>query len=201
MDSGNLLTNAYQRRLLKRWKPILESGKTIESTSTKVALAQILENTRNFYKAQGLINEAGVTQADIVGKSGVMKGDGVLNGDFSVPYANQNGVYGDYYLPNVVIPMLRRIMPDLMANELVAVQPLNAPVGYALAYRPTYNNNGYLNGDANNRLSTDLEIGYAPTDARYTGLTGEVPTDTDGMWDAYAGTAGESWAGQGSYHW
>ena len=60
MDSTSLLTSAYQRRLLKRWKPILESGKTIESTSTKVALAQILENTLGFYKAQnrGFLNEA-----------------------------------------------------------------------------------------------------------------------------------------------
>ena len=70
MDSGNLLTNAYQRRLLKRWKPILESGKTIESTSTKVALAQLLENTRNFYKMRGMLNEAGVAQANVVGSTG-----------------------------------------------------------------------------------------------------------------------------------
>ncbi len=109
------MTNAYQRRLLKRWKPILESGKTIESTSTKVALAQILENTRNFYKAQGLISEAGgvgVTQSQVVGQSGVMNGDGVLNGQFSVPYSNGNPAvgYGDYYLPNVVIPMLQLVM-------------------------------------------------------------------------------------------
>ena len=205
MDSGNLLTNAYQRRLLKRWKPILESGKTIESTSTKVALAQILENTRNFYKAQGLIKEAGVTQSQIVGQSGVMNGDGVLNGQFSVPYAGGNpndpGVYGDYYLPNVVIPMLRRIMPDLMANELVAVQPLNAPVGYALAYRPTYNKSGWLNGDAQHRDENDKEIGFAPTDASYTGLSANdarLSADTNDMWDAYAGTQSREWQGEGA---
>ena len=205
MDSGNLLTNAYQRRLLKRWKPILESGKTIESTSTKVALAQILENTRNFYKAQGLISEAGgvgVTQADIVGKSGVMNGDGVLNGHFSVPYNGDSptnpAAYGDYYLPNVVIPMLRRIMPDLMANELVAVQPLNAPVGYALAYRPTYNKDGWLNGNATNRDDYDKEIGYAPTDTSYTGLTANDARLSDDMWDAYAGTMSEKWQGDGA---
>ena len=198
MDSGNLLTNAYQRRLLKRWKPILESGKTIESTSTKVALAQILENTRNFYKAQGLISEAvpGVTQAKVVGQSGVAAGDGVLNGDFSVPYANANGAYGDYYLPNVVIPMLRRIMPDLMANELVAVQPLNGPVGYALAYRPTYNNNGIV---GSGKLSTDKEIGFAPTDPRYTGISAEntLTGDLTAFWNSYAGDYSDAWLGQG----
>ncbi len=203
MDSGNLLTNAYQRRLLKRWKPILESGKTIESTSTKVALAQILENTRNFYKAQGLVSEAGVTQADIVGSKGSgfgpegEKGKGVMTGDYSYPYAGGSN-YGDYYLPNVVIPMLRRIMPDLMANELVAVQPLNAPVGYALAYRPTYNDNGIV-GDGT--LKTKLEVGYAPTDTRYSGISAENKLSDDsltGFWDAYAGDYGDRWNGEGA---
>ena len=206
MDSGNLLTNAYQRRLLKRWKPILESGKTIESTSTKVALAQILENTRNFYKAQGLISEAGVTQAQIVGSEGSgfgpdgVKGKGVMTGQYSVPYSNGDPIngYGDYYLPNVVIPMLRRIMPDLMANELVAVQPLNAPVGYALAYRPTYNDNGIV-GDG--KLKTKLEIGYAPTDARYSGVSADnqlTADDLTGFWDAYAGDYSNQWNGEGA---
>lgn len=207
MDSGNLLTNAYQRRLLKRWKPILESGKTIESTSTKVALAQILENTRNFYKAQGLINEAGLTQASIVGSKGSgfgpegETGKGIMTGDYSYPYNGSN--YGDYYLPNVVIPMLRRIMPDLMANELVAVQPLNAPVGYALAYRPTYNKNGWLNGNplTSARDLNDKEIGFAPTDASYTGLSANderLSAGTNDMWDAYAGTMSEQWQGEGA---
>ena len=200
MDSGNLLTNAYQRRLLKRWKPILESGKTIESTSTKVALAQILENTRNFYKAQGLINEAGVTQGSIVAPGGSPfqdgKSTGVMAGDYSYPYNGAN--YGDYYLPNVVIPMLRRIMPDLMANELVAVQPLNAPVGYALAYRPTYNQNGWINGNAKVRDTNDKEIGFAPTDASYTGLSAKDDRLSDDMWDAYAGTQSEQWQGTGA---
>jgi hypothetical protein len=190
--------------LLKRWQPVLESGKTIESTSTKVALAQILENTRNFYKAAGVLNE-GVTQAQIVGSDGSgfgpdgVKGKGVMTGQYSVPYTtgSMDG-YGDYYLPNVVIPMLRRIMPDLMANELVAVQPLNGPIGFALAYRPTYNNNGIV-GEGN--LSVDREIGYAPTDTRYTGVSAEnklTADDITGYWDSYAGVDNGAWLGEGA---
>jgi hypothetical protein len=38
----SLLTDPHQRRLLKKWAPILESGKQIESETTKIALAQLL---------------------------------------------------------------------------------------------------------------------------------------------------------------
>lgn len=197
------IADPHQRKLLKKWGAILESGKPIQDESTKIALAQVLENTRNYYKMCGMLNEAGVAQPGPVGgRPGEMAtdGKGVLTGTNSYPY--QPGSYGDYYLPNVVMPMLRRIMPDLIANDLVGVQPLNGPVGYALAYRPVYNANGIV-GEGN--LGLTAEIGYAPTDTRYTGtgLTGEVePEKTpDGLtsyWDAYAGGSNGAWQGKGA---
>lgn len=199
--NNSLLTDPHQRKLLKKWGAILESGKPIESESTKIALAQVLENTRNFYKMSGMLNEAGVAQQDIVGP----KGDGYLNG----PYGYDNAGKGDFYLPNVVMPMLRRIMPDLIANELVGVQPLNGPVGYALAYRPTLGSKGGIG--ANNRydLTGTHEIGYHPTDTRFTGAGGKTPVvgtlSADGgrtgdvtggdYWSAYGGDA---WLGTGA---
>lgn len=54
------IADPHQRKLLKKWGAILESGKPIQNESTKVALAQILENTRNYYKMQGMLNEAGL---------------------------------------------------------------------------------------------------------------------------------------------
>ena len=201
--TNSYIADPHQKKLLKKWSPILESGKKIQSESTKVALAQILENTRNFYKMQGMLNEAGIAHNTVLGGNRVSgKGDsnGFMTGKASVPYATGTvgqPDYGDYYLPNVVIPMLRRIMPDLIANDLVGVQPLHGPVGYALAYRPVYNNGEQAN----------LEIGYAPTDPRYTGhtLTGDASydgvagqTDAKGnqltsYWDAYAGTGAGKW--------
>jgi len=208
-----LIADPHQRKLLKKWGAILESGKKIQSESTKIALAQVLENTRNYYKMTGMLNEAGIynnsiDQAKAVGSKGSgfgpegTPGNGVLTGKNSYPYA-PNSTYGDYYLPNVVMPMLRRIMPDLIANDLVAVQPLNGPVGYALAYRPIYNKNGIL-GDGN--LAQDGEIGYFPTDTRYTGLTAMNPELTASQadpsltayWNAYAGNSGSQWFGEGA---
>ena len=196
--NNSLLADPHQKKLLKRWEKILESGTPIQSESTKVALAQILENTYSYYQMKGMLNEAGVAQPDIVGKkqNGVLRGqDGYAGATGGHVYPGDTG-YGDYYLPNVVMPMLRRIMPDLLANELVAVQPLNGPVGFALAYRPLYGDNGSMT----NGKKSDREIGYNPVDTTWTGLTGEVPQkDAAGkaiteMLSAY--TDDPSWYGQ-----
>ena len=201
-----LIADPHQRKLLKKWGAILESGKKIQSESTKIALAQVLENTRNYYKMTGMLNEAGIAQPGPVGgRPGQMAtdGKGVMTGTNSYPY--QQGSYGDYYLPNVVMPMLRRIMPDLIANDLVAVQPLNGPVGYALAYRPIYNNNGGVGIAGGYADSYNKEIGYFPTDTQYTGLTAnadpvtpESDSSLTAYWNAYAGNSGAAWKGEGA---
>ena len=168
--NNSLLADPHQKKLLKRWEKILESGTPIQSESTKVALAQVLENTYSYYQMKGMLNEAGVAQPDIVG----IKQNGVLRGDDGYKAVRPGSVegYGDYYLPNVVMPMLRRIMPDLLANELVAVQPLNGPVGFALAYRPLYGENGSMTPG----VTSDREIGYNPVDTTWTGLTADAET-------------------------
>ena len=210
--TNSYIADPHQRKLLKKWSAILESGKKIESESTKIALAQVLENTRNYFRMKGMLNEAGTAMGprDGIRHNGVLgpsritdKGsDGVMQGTNSYPYAN--GEYGDYYLPNVVMPMLRRIMPDLIANDLVGVQPLNGPVGYALAYRPVYGENG--NVGVGNIDGLTSEIGFNPTDTRFagTGLTGEVTPPSgdagpsaDSAWEAYAGNGVGKWLGEG----
>ena len=199
--TNSYIADPHQRKLLKKWAPILDYGDKIVNESTKIALAQVLENTRNYYKMKGMLNEAGVAgpRAGITHGSTVgtyEKGKGVLNGDDSAPYTDPKGAYGDYYLPNVVMPMLRRIMPDLIANDLVGVQPLNGPVGYALAYRPIYGHNGMV-GDGS--LALTAEIGFNPVDTRWTGVSAEntLTGDAAQAWNAYAGT-NPGWNGEGS---
>jgi hypothetical protein len=188
----SLYTDPHQKKLLKRWGKILESGKKIENENTKVVLAQILENTRQFYVNKGMLNEAGISQADVVGN----KQNGVLRGADSYPYRGEhNGEgYGDFYLPNVVMPMLRRIMPDLIANELVSVQPLNGPVGFALAYRPLLNTHGQFLPELT--AQDGREIAYNPTDTRFTGKQSAAEEGLSAeYWEAYGGDA---WLGEGA---
>ena len=71
--NNSLLNSNYQKKLLKKWAPILEckDAPEIDSMSKKVTLAQILENTRKYYG----LNE-GVSQADVIGgRPGQMGGD------------------------------------------------------------------------------------------------------------------------------
>lgn len=204
--TNSYIADPHQRKLLKKWAPILESGKKITSEATKVALAQVLENTRNYYKMKGMLNEAGITDpgngvqyGKVIGPSRITgKGsDGVMQGANAYPYYDNaaNGGMGDYYLPNVVMPMLRRIMPDLIANDLVGVQPLNGPVGYALAYRPIYGDDGQAGVGG---LTSTNEIGYNPVDTRWTGVSASVTALTGDAWNAYAGKDGaEAWGGVG----
>lgn len=215
--TNSYIADPHQRKLLKKWGAILESGKKIESEATKIALAQVLENTRNYYRMRGMLNEAGVQQPlgprdgirrnGVAGDSPINKGgsEGVMKGDNSYPYSqaygdqSMNGGYGDYYLPNVVMPMLRRIMPDLIANDLVGVQPLNGPVGYALAYRPIYGENGQVG--VGNLDGLTSEIGFNPVDTRFAGVSADLTaltanSDAD-AWKAYAGNGIEKWTGEG----
>ena len=223
-----LLTEAHQRRILRKWAPILEAGPKIESDQTKLAMAQLLENTRAEFARKGILTEAGFTQPDMVGNSPLdgKNSKGVLKGGLGYKNRNAMGDNTDFYMPNIIMPMVRRIFPTLIANELVGVQPLNGPLGYAIAYRAKYGNNGLLNGDESNRLDlTDREIGFHPVDTRYTGLGGD-PSRLDNLtgeaienvvgdgatdssnaadaWAAYAGKKGdfdggqEAWAGTGA---
>lgn len=193
---------------MKKWRPIVEAGEKISSDYTKLALAQVLENTCNEFQRAGLISESGVTQASVVG--GYEKGRGVLKGGYgySAGGVSAGGASNDkdYYLPNIVMPMLRRIFPTLIANELVGVQPLNGPIGFALALRAKYRDNGTIGPGM--LKNGGKEIGFHPVDTRYSGLSGDTELSGDTTygdhkdteaWKAYAGDEGQTaWAGVGA---
>lgn len=199
---NTLLDSFHQRKLLKKWAPLLEAGAPIQSDSVKIALAQVLENTRNDYARRGLITEAGVTQAGIMGKGpiGVDGSAGVIKGKFGVagavnpalPAGDAANGYADNYLPNVVMPILRRIFPDLIANELVGVQPLNGPIGFAFALRAKYGVHGAF-GQLSSDTVDKAEIGFSPTETEFTGELAGTVTDVKDAWKTYKGNS--PWGG------
>ena len=216
--------------LLEKWGPMLKAGDAIESDSAKLALAKVFENTYKEFKNHGLLVEAGMmpkdgkTVADGLGTVNIRKNGnrGVMSGELG--YKKDGSNYGDFYMPNLIMPMLRRIFPTLIANELVGVQPLNAPLGYALAYRAKYGNNGGL-GDG--KMTNPGEIGFNPVDTRWTGTTltadtyppsaipgdweggapssdsGKIGPDYNSAWEAYVGKGAteanyKQWTGAGA---
>lgn len=64
----------------------------------------------------------------------------------------------------VLMPLTRRIMPNLLANEIVGVQPMAGPVSlaYALRYKAGDSDVNYNGGE-------DQETGYNTVDKDYTG--------------------------------
>jgi len=170
-----MLTNAHQKKLLKKWAPFLNEGKKIENEYTKVALAQVLENTTRDFAQHGMLTEAfdvqqtgdsayPTTQGAVLGTGAGRGRNGYFAGAKGYPNA---GDYGDFMIPNMVMPLLRRVFPDLIAHELVGVQAMNGPVGFAMALRAKYNYNGIV-GDGH--LQEGREIGgWMPPDTRYTG--------------------------------
>jgi len=71
--------------------------------------------------------------------------------------------YGDARVPSIVIPMIRRIYPQLLAHKLVGVQPMQGPIGMAFAFRAKYGRFG------RGSKSVGDEIGYLNTNAAFTG--------------------------------
>ena len=163
-----LLDNKYQANILEKWSAVLEAGPEIKDEYTKLATAQVLEQTHKDFVQRGLIKEAGMTVGGVAG-----------NG-------SPNGVLGntDFHWPSIVIPMVRRIFPTLTAHELVGVQPMNGPIGFAFALRAMYGENGNL-GVGNLDLNT-TEIGHNTINTDYTGTSASHTADA-AMWEAYTG--------------
>ena len=188
--------------LIKKWEPMLEVGEKISNRETKKALAQIFENTATEFERNGLLTEAGLTQAGVLGKSPKGKDGslGVMKGPLGREAASMTN--SDFYLPNVIMPMVRRIFPSLIAHELVGVQALSQPVGYAIAYRAKYGNNGVVGNSLTASLDlSDKEMGFNPVDTRYTGAEGtSLTATTEGKyadaWDAYCGSGSDAWGGE-----
>jgi hypothetical protein len=67
---------------------------------------------------------------------------------------------GDFY--KIAVPMVRRTFPELVAHEIVGVQPMTGPVGLAFALR--FRAGGSYVGGA----SHGTELGYNTIDSTYT---------------------------------
>lgn len=177
----------YQKKLLKRWAPILEKGAAIDSVEKKLVMAQVLENTRKEFTKKGLFTEAAPANVQNIDGRGdaytaPLQGQGVLTAN-------------DYILPNVVMPMLRRIFPTLMAHELVGVQAMTGPVGYVMALRAVAQNRGFegyeLGYGVRGRMNQSAFTGSKDICSESTDSTMSQNALCTGKGMQYAGDAGE----------
>lgn len=132
------------QELIQKWKPILECEgmSPIRDKHRMAVTAQILENQAT---------NAGDNQGIILSESPT------------------NGVGGMANFDPVLISLVRRTMPNLMAYDLAGVQPMNMPTGLIFAMRSRYGS----------QSGTEAFYNEADTDFSGTGThLGSDPLDT-----------------------
>lgn len=129
-------------KLVQKWEPVLEG---IDSEYTRRVTAQLLEN-----QAKSIVEER-------------------ISEDLS-PAATTTGQLGTFQ--KFAFPLVRRVYPQLLANSLVGVQPMQGPVSQVF----------YLGNDR--AIGSDIQTIYSKFNLTYRGLASE----TIGTASAVAGT-------------
>ena len=108
--------------LIEKWAPVLneESAGTIQDKHRKAVTAAILENQEIALKEEGMLNEAAPANN-------------------TTSAANWNPV---------LIALVRRAMPNLMAYEICGVQPMSGPTGLIFAMKSRYQGGSTSNREA-----------------------------------------------------
>ena len=129
--------------LVEKWSPILnhQDLPEISDPYRKAVTAQLLENQEKFLNEQavmqnsnGLLTESPTMSVNATGYQGLTGGsvnggvDGTLNADLG-PRAG---------FDPVLISLIRRSMPNLIAYDICGVQPMSGPTGMIFAMRAMY---------------------------------------------------------------
>tara|TARA_B100001113_G_scaffold341112_1_gene325929 strand:+ start:132 stop:1451 length:1320 start_codon:yes stop_codon:yes gene_type:complete len=149
--------NADQN-LIEKWSPVLEheSAPKIEDNYRKSVTARLLENQEVALKEErqqrsfGQIDEAAAN----------VTGSGIDNFD------------------PVLISLVRRAMPNLIAYDIAGVQPMSGPTGLIFAMKSRYSTQGGTEA-LFDEADTDFS-GAGTHQADPTGLVGVTDADTDG---------------------
>ena len=115
------MTVSYDK-LIEKWSPVLdeESAGTIQDHHKKAVTAAVLENQEIALREEGLITEAAPANA-------------------TTSVSNWNPV---------LIALVRRAMPNLMAYDICGVQPMSGPTGLIFAMKSRYGGGSTSNREA-----------------------------------------------------
>jgi len=166
-----------RQALLKKWAPVLEVEglPPIRDQHRKEVTAILLENQEvEQRKAAGIMNEDAPANS-------------VTGGGQSSPYADTGGVAK---FDPVLISLVRRSMPQLIAYDICGVQPMTQPTGLVFAMKSNYvdsSGSGFIRG---------AEALFNEANTAYTGAgthdpDGNFSTLTDG-WNWANGSSGST---------
>ena len=120
--------------LQEKWAPLLDYDglDPIKDNHRRAVTAVLLENQEKFLREQqafqgGILNETPTNAGNAAGAGGGFGGDAAAGG----PVAG---------FDPVLISLIRRSMPNLVAYDLAGVQPMSGPTGLIFAMRSRYTN-------------------------------------------------------------
>src|SRR6056300_1249214 len=126
------MTQSNYQALVEKWGPVLEheSFSPIADNHKKSVTATILENTEK------ALMESGDLSANMSSLLNETHANDAGTGGFSASQAPGNAAAGPTagYDP-VLISLVRRAMPNLMAYDIAGVQPMTGPTGLIFAMR------------------------------------------------------------------
>ena len=121
--------------LQEKWAPLLnhEGLDKIEDSHKRAVTATLLENQEKFLREQQAFAQSGsfLTEQPNVNTDPAATGNAGFSGAGASPVAG---------FDPVLISLIRRSMPNLVAYDLAGVQPMSGPTGLIFAMRSKYNN-------------------------------------------------------------
>jgi len=126
--------------LMKKWAPILEHNAlpAISDSHREAVTATLLENT-----------EASIKEGSSLGNSGMLS-------ETTNNTVDSAGAGGNY--DPVLISLVRRAMPNLVAYDIVGVQPMTGPTGLIFAMKSKYATTDAGQTAGNEALLTKLTL-------------------------------------------
>ena len=115
--------------LTEKWSPVLshEGSTPIKDNYRKAVTAVLLENQEKFLREErGMLNEVAVNAAGAIGTN-ALSGSGLDT--------KTGGLAG---FDPVLISLIRRAMPNLVAYDICGVQPMSGPTGLIFAMKAHY---------------------------------------------------------------
>ena len=124
LENNFVIQEEVEKELKNRWGWLTED---IADEDSRLNTQIVLESSYKEMVKQGALPRGWLEEQ--------LDADGVLT---EAPQLS--GAVGDYVIPKVMFPMIKRVMPDLIANKLVSVQPLSAPTGVIYYIVNSYSN-------------------------------------------------------------
>jgi len=148
-----------QEEIQKKWAPILEHTDLapIKDAHRRSVTAVVLENTERALRESGAHTQFMLSEALTTGTP-----VNAMGGSSSV--AGAGGI--DTFDP-VLISLVRRAMPNLIAYDICGTQPMTGPTGLIFAMRSRYSNQAGSNGLANGQTQ-DNETFYNEVNTAFT---------------------------------